>query len=314
MLFACLQSHSVAELAVFVFGPSDDASRHIPLVLVTCGEVACRRPAVKHRCTQSLCCTEYDIRSPFSRRSQQGKTQNIGGNGNFAVCFMCLLCEVGIVFHITAGVRILQDAGEDFRWGFKLFVFAYPQFDALWNGTCGHYCQGLREDVFVHKDYVGTCFLLGTRTQSIHHGYGFGGGSRFIQQWAVGERHSGEVTDGSLEIHQRFQSSLRHFCLIRRVRSIPYGIFEYIPLDNGRSNRIIPPQSDVCRIQFVFTCQVGNVFSKFVFRQRLGQCQRFLQSDVGRDGFVDQFIQWVYAYFAEHHSCVFFIDADVTAS
>ena len=40
--------------------------------------------------------------------------QNISGNGNLAVCFMCLLCEVGIVFHITAGVRILQDAGEDF--------------------------------------------------------------------------------------------------------------------------------------------------------------------------------------------------------
>ena len=114
MLFACLQSHSVAEFAVFVFGPSDDASRHVPLVLVTCGEVGCRRTTVKHWCTQTLRCTEYDIRSPFSRRSQQGKTQNVSGNGNFAVCFMCLFCEVGIVFHITAGVRILQDAGEDF--------------------------------------------------------------------------------------------------------------------------------------------------------------------------------------------------------
>ena len=44
VLLAGLQRHAVAQLAVFVFRPADDASRHIALVLVAGGKVGCRRP------------------------------------------------------------------------------------------------------------------------------------------------------------------------------------------------------------------------------------------------------------------------------
>ena len=43
LLFAGLQRHAVAQFSVFVFGPADDASRHVALVLVACGEISCRR-------------------------------------------------------------------------------------------------------------------------------------------------------------------------------------------------------------------------------------------------------------------------------
>ena len=43
VLLAGLQRHAVAQLAVFVFRPANDASRHIALVLVAGGKVGCRR-------------------------------------------------------------------------------------------------------------------------------------------------------------------------------------------------------------------------------------------------------------------------------
>ena len=40
------------------------------------------------------------------------------------------------------------------------------------------------------------------------------------------------------------QTSLRYLCLVRSVRSIPYRVFKYIPLDNSRGDRVVPSQTD----------------------------------------------------------------------
>ena len=208
MLLAGLQRHAVAQLAVFVFRPADDASRHIALVLVAGGKVGCRRPAVEHRCTEPLCGSEDDVSPPFSRRGEQGEAQNVGGNGHFAVGCMGFFHEGAIIFHVAGGVGILQYAGEDVRCEFHFMVFSYTQLDTLRNGTGSHYCQRLREDGFVNKYHVGARFLHVARTQGIHHRHGFGCGSRFVQQGAVGKGHAGEVAYGSLEVHQGFQASL----------------------------------------------------------------------------------------------------------
>lgn len=147
-------------------------------------------------------------RPPILPEGEQGKAQNVGGNGHFAVGCMGFFHEGAIIFHVAGGVGILQYAGEDVRCEFHFMVFSYTQLDTLRNGTGSHYCQRLREDGFVNKYHVGTRFLHVARTQGIHHRHGFGCGSRFVQQGAVGKGHAGEVAYGSLEVHQGFQASL----------------------------------------------------------------------------------------------------------
>lgn len=208
MLLAGLQRHAVAQLAVFVFRPADDASRHIALVLVAGGKVGCRRPSIEHRCAQSLRGSEDDVGSPFSRRGEQGEAQYVGCNGHFAVGCMGLFHEGVIIFHVAGGVGVLQYAGKDVRCEFHFMVFARTQLNALGNGAGSHYCQCLREDGFVYKHHVGARFLHVARAQGVHHRHSFGCGSRFVQQGAVGKGHAGEVAYGSLKVHQGFQAPL----------------------------------------------------------------------------------------------------------
>ena len=245
VLLAGLQRHAVTRLSVFVFRPADDTSRHIALVLVACGEVSGRRAAVEHRRAQPLGSSEYDVRSPFSRRGEQGEAQYIGGHSHFTACGMRFLHKSAVVFYISVGVRVLQYAGEDVRSRFQFIVFTRPYLDALRDGAGGDDSQCLREYVFVHKHDVGSRLLHIARTQRVHHRNGFRGGGRFIQQGAVGKRHAGKVANDGLEIQQGFQPSLRHFRLIRRIGGVPNGILEYVALDYGRRNGVVPTHADI---------------------------------------------------------------------
>jgi hypothetical protein len=115
MLLTCLQSHPIAELAIFIFRPSDDSSRHVPFVFVSGSKESSRRTAIEHGSAQTLCGSEHNIRSPFSWRSQQGKAQNIGGNSYLAICGMGFFCKYGIILYVSIRVRVLQNAGKHFR-------------------------------------------------------------------------------------------------------------------------------------------------------------------------------------------------------
>ncbi len=164
VLLAGLQCHAVAQLAILVFRPAYDTSRHVALVLVAGGEIGCRRTAVEHWCAEPLGGSEDNVSSPFPRRGEKGKAQYVGGNGYFAIYRMSFFYKSTIIFHIAGSVGILQYAGKDVRCEFHLLVFAYTQFDALWNGAGSHYRQCLREDGFVYKYHVGARFLHVART------------------------------------------------------------------------------------------------------------------------------------------------------
>ena len=100
--------------------------------------------------------SEYDIGSPFSRRGEQGKAEDIGGDGYLAVCRMCLLHKVAVVFHISACVGVLQYAGEYVGSEFGFLIFSCAYLYALRNGTRSHHRQCLRENILVHEHDVCT--------------------------------------------------------------------------------------------------------------------------------------------------------------
>ena len=95
---------------------------------------------------------------------------------------MCLFHKLTIVFHATAGIGVLKDAGKDFRSKYQFLVISYLDLHALRKGAGLDDCQVLWENLFIHKQYVGSAFLLVAGAKSIHHGGGFGSGGRFIQQ------------------------------------------------------------------------------------------------------------------------------------
>ena len=226
---------------------------------------------------------------------------------------MCLFHEGAVVFDVARCVGVLQDAGEGVRREFHLLVLAYAEADALRDGAGGHHGKCLREDAFVDEDHVGSRLLHVAGAQGVHHGDGFGGCCRLVQQGAVGEGHSGQVGHGGLEVKQGFQSSLRHFGLVGGVGGVPHGVLEDVPLDDGRGDGVVPSHADVGGVELVFGGESGDVSSELMFRHGGGEFQRLFQPDVCRDGLVYQLVQAFHSYFAEHLRFVLFADADVSA-
>ena len=177
--------------------------------------------------------------------------------------------EGAIIFHVAGGVGILQYAGEDVRREFHFGIF-YTQLDTLRNGAGSHYRQCLREDGFVNKDHVGT------RISACRADAGHTSSSRLRLRQSLRpagsswQGHAGEVAYGSLEVHQASRRPVR-LRSDRGIGSVPNGVFEYIPLDNGRSDGIVPSHTDIGCIKFVFGSQSCNVLSEFVLVIVLGR-------------------------------------------
>ena len=311
VLFACLESHAVTQVPVFVLAPTDDAARHVALVLIAGGEVSGRGTSVEEGRAQTLGASEHDVGSPFARRRQQGEAQDVGGYGHLALSFMGFLHKSAIVVQASVCIGILDDAGKEVGGELQFFITSYAEGNALGHDTGAHYGQCLGEDTFVHKDSVGARLLHVAGTQGMHHRDGFGGGSAFVQQRAVGQGHTCQVAYGSLEVHQCLQAALRYFRLVGRIRGVPHGIFEYIALDDSRGDGVIPSLADVRCIDLVLGGQCRDVERELVFVHRFGQVEGVGKANVGRQGLVNQFVQALYAYLAKHRSFVLRIDADV---
>ena len=208
MLFACLQSQAVSRVSIGIFGNADDTSRDGTLVFVFRSEECSGRATVEHRDTETLAAPEYDVCTPFSRRSQQDKTHQVGSNGDTCSTGIGTYDEFFIIFDRTVGIRILDDSPEYIRCEFKCFVITHNDLDALRDHASVDNGQCRGEYVFVDKQRIGFCFHLCTATATVEHGCRFGCCCRFIQQGTVGQRQAGQFSDNSLEIQQRFQTSL----------------------------------------------------------------------------------------------------------
>ena len=187
-------------MSIGIFGNTDDTSGNGTLVFVFRCEECSRRAAVEHRDTETLAASEHDVCSPFSRRSQQDKAHQVGGNGDTCSAGIGTHDKFFIIFDRTVGIRILDDCPEHVRSKFKCLVIARNHLDALRNHTCVDYglCRG--KYVFIDKQRVGFCFHLRTATASVEHGCRFGCGCRFVQQGTISQRQAGQFCNDSLEI------------------------------------------------------------------------------------------------------------------
>ena len=208
MLLTCLQSHTVTNLSILIFRKSDDTSRHVTLIFITRCEISSRRTTVKHRNTEALRTSEYDVGTPFTRRNQQGKTQNIRIHGYLATCRMRTFRKLPVIFYITTVVRVLYDATEYIGCELQFLVITHLHFHTLRNGTGTDNGKILRKYFLIDEQRIGTRLLLCPASQSMHHRCSLRSRSCLVQQRAVGQRHGSQVTYYRLEINQRLQSSL----------------------------------------------------------------------------------------------------------
>ena len=62
-------------------------------------------------------------------------------------------------------------------------------------------------------------------------------GGRLVEHRRVRGRQPREVGDHRLEVQQRLEAALRDLRLVRRVRRVPGGVLEHVPLDHRRRDR-----------------------------------------------------------------------------
>ena len=138
-------------MSVFVFGESDDTSRHVAFVLVAGSEISGRRSTVEEWGTQPLGASENDVGIPFAGRYQQYQCHDVCRYGYLATGFVCLTGKFTVVFDVSAVVGVLDDTAENIRCEVQLLVLAHLYLDALRQGTCADDRQSLWKNLFVHK-------------------------------------------------------------------------------------------------------------------------------------------------------------------
>ena len=123
---------------------------------------------------------------------------------------------------------------------------------------------------------------------AMHQRHGLARGGRLVEQRGIGDRHSGEVADHRLEIHDRFHPPLADLGLIGRVGGVPGSILENVALDHGRRIRGVIPLPDEALEQFVF----GGDRFEFVegrrLRERQGEPHRVVPGDARRHDLLDE--------------------------
>ena len=172
-------------MSIGIFGDTDDTSGDGTLVFVFRSKESGRRAAVEHRDTETLAAPEHDVRSPFSRRSQQDEAHQVGSNGDTCSASIGTRDKFFIIFNRTVGIRVLDNRPEHIRSEFKCLVIAHYNLDALRDhaGVDNGQCRG--KYVFVDKERISFRLHLRTAPASVEHGCRFGSSCRFVQEGAV---------------------------------------------------------------------------------------------------------------------------------
>ena len=270
VLLAGGQRHAQRGFARCVFGYADDAAWGGAFELVFKREISSVRPTEAHRHAEALCVAQSNIRAQFGRRFQQNQAHNVGGNGHdCAFCFQTA-DNVLQVLHVAVFADVLEQRAEVFAF-IRFGKIADHQLEAEIFGACFHHVQSLRIHARIHKETLGFHFA-----HAVRHRHRFSGSSCLVQQRRACHGETGQIDTHLLEVQQRFQTTLRDFCLIRRVGGVPARIFQYVAQNHVRHAGRIIAQADIGFVDHVFR---RNTFQ---FRQRVRLGQGFGQVEFGR--------------------------------
>ena len=146
---------------------------------------------------------------------------------------------------------------------------------------------------------------------AVAHRHGFGGGGGFVEQGGVGDVQAGQVDDHGLEIQQGFEAALGDFGLVRRVLGVPAGIFEDVALDDRRGDAVVIAHADERAKNLVLRCDFFERGEHFVFAFGCRQGKRTIETDLRRNGFINECIEAWMPKQVEHLTSLFGIGSNV---
>ena len=161
---------------------TDYPSRHISLEFFCCCIISGMWSAVSHRNTETLCRADNNICIPFSGRSKQSKTKQVGSNGNRRFIFMSFIHKITIINNCTFLIWILNDSSENFIIKFKFIKITNFEFYSKWHSTGFNNINCLREHIIRHKENIGFTFYSNSRACIKQHYHCFGSSSSLIKQ------------------------------------------------------------------------------------------------------------------------------------
>ena len=281
------QRHAQRRLPLGVPRDPNDPSRHQALELVARGEEGRMRAAESHRHAKALRVSHADVGAPFTRRDQERERQQVGRRNDERLGRVRPFGNVSIVVHGTGRRRVLQQDGKVLGAKCRGPRVAHRHAPAAHLGARAHDVDGLRVAAGVDEDHR----LVVSRPRGMRQRHRLGRRRPLVQQRGIGNGKPRQVDDHGLEVQQRFQSSLRDLRLVWRVRRVPAGVLQDVPLDDGRDEGIVVAVPQVRAVDAVALGHAAQLSEYVMLRARRADGEVPPQPDLRRDGGVDEGIE-----------------------
>ncbi|MNU77099.1 hypothetical protein D3C71_666660 [compost metagenome] len=230
MLLASLHRHAQRGVASGVFRHADNTARHGAFEFIFRRKERRVRAAVAHRHAKALRRAEDNVRALFAWSGEQHQRHEISGDADHNFAGFQFSDQAGVIMDFTGGTDLLQQHAEHILMIQHFFSVINNYVKAEGFRAGADHIQGLRMNIGSHEEAVSVFQLA----DALRHRHRFGGGGRFIEQRSRGDIQTGQIQRHLLEVQQRFQTTLRHFRLIRGVGGVPAWIFQHVAQDNWR--------------------------------------------------------------------------------
>jgi glycine dehydrogenase (decarboxylating) len=296
VLLARLERHAQRRPPRRVAAHADDPARQHPLELVARGEERRVRSAVAERNAEPLRAPDADVGAPLARRREQRERQQIGRDDGQGAGGVCALHRLAIIDHRAVGRRILHEHAEHLGAERRRRRVAHRDLHAACPRPRAHDVDRLR--VAARVDEEGGLPLLPARL--IRHEHRLRRRGALVEQRRVRDLQTGEIDHHGLEVQQRLEAPLRDLRLVRRVRGVPAGVLEDVPLDHRRRVGIVIPVAQIRAEDPVLPGDRPHRLERLVLGAALVDGERPARPDRRGDGRVDELVERRGAEHGEH--------------
>ncbi len=140
------------------------------------------RATISEGDSKSLACANNHVGTPFSRRGQKGKAQQVSSNSNCDLFFMRLLYKCRIIPGLSELIRILYQCTKQPTDKFNTTFLACDDLYTKRHGPGFDYFQRLGKQAFRYKKFIDTTLNSSTAPGIVEHDHGFSCRSAFIEQ------------------------------------------------------------------------------------------------------------------------------------
>ncbi len=279
VLFARLQRQPIGLVALRVDRHTDQTARHRALEFIFHGHVARVRATEAERHAKALRVAHGHVGAPFARRGDQRQRQQIGSGHDATTGGVHGFGNCAVVGHIAIHARVLQEHAKGM--GLRgVSGGADLDLDAERQGARANHFQRLRQDVFSHVERV-----RGVLVHALQQRHRLGGSGAFVEHRRVGDIQAGQIGDHLLEVQHRFQTALRDFGLVRRVRGVPRRVLEDVAQDDARRERVVVALANEALEHAVLARQRAQAAERGLLGQRCGEfAQRHAVTAADRGG------------------------------